>query len=72
MDLKYELSLSSAKRSEADMIPRSLLRGEFIAQNNQGISVVNPAKAGPPSLNMNKNEYFSKVFLFSCTGLNIS
>jgi len=30
MNLKYELSLSSAKRSEADVIPRSLLRGEFI------------------------------------------
>jgi len=30
MNLKYEFSLSSAQRSEADVIPRNLLRGEFI------------------------------------------
>ncbi len=30
MNLKYELSLSSAQHSEADVIPRSLLRGELI------------------------------------------
>ena len=34
--------------------------------------MVNPAKAGSPSLNLNKNEHFSKVSLFSRTGLIIS
>jgi hypothetical protein len=33
----------------------------FNPRNTQCMSVVNPAKAGSPSLNLNKNEYFSKV-----------
>jgi hypothetical protein len=33
----------------------------FNPQNTQCIPVVNPDKAGSPSLNLKKNKYFSKV-----------
>jgi len=41
--------------------PISTSGSNFNPRNTQCIPVINPAKAGSPSLNLNKNKYFSKV-----------
>ena len=44
--------------------PISASDSNFNPQNTRCIPVVNPARAGSPSLNLGKNKHFSKVSIF--------